>query len=91
MKKNKYTKEELKIVEYVENARCKSPLNVQKKIKKYQKIFEENATKKRAISLRILESDLEKAKTQALRDGISYQALIGSILHKYFNGTIVAK
>ncbi len=91
MKKNKYTKEELKIVEHVENGRCKSSLDVGKKIKKYQKIFEKNSAKKRAISLRILESDLEKAKAEALRDGMSYQTLIGSVLHKYFNGTLATK
>ncbi len=34
------------------------------------------------ISLRILESDLARLKAKALREGMPYQTLIGSILHK---------
>jgi predicted DNA binding CopG/RHH family protein len=34
------------------------------------------------ISLRLPESDLERLKAKALREGLPYQSLIGSILHK---------
>jgi predicted DNA binding CopG/RHH family protein len=34
------------------------------------------------ISLRLNESDLERLKAKALREGMPYQTLIGSILHK---------
>jgi predicted DNA binding CopG/RHH family protein len=34
------------------------------------------------ISLRIAESDLLRLKAKALREGMPYQTLIGSILHK---------
>ncbi len=91
MKKNKYTKEELKIVDHVENKRTKSIANVEKNIVKYRKIFSDNASKRKAISLRILESDLNKIKSEALLDGIPYQSLISSILHKYLNGTLATK
>ena len=34
------------------------------------------------ISLRIPETDLQRLKAKALREGMPYQTLIGSILHK---------
>ena len=38
------------------------------------------------ISLRLPESDLERLKAKALREGMPYQTLIGSILHKAVSG-----
>jgi predicted DNA binding CopG/RHH family protein len=37
------------------------------------------------ISLRIPRSDLVRIRSRALREGIPYQTLINSILHKEFN------
>jgi predicted DNA binding CopG/RHH family protein len=34
------------------------------------------------ISLRLPETDLERLKARAMREGMPYQTLIGSILHK---------
>ena len=34
------------------------------------------------ISLRLLQTDVERLKAKALREGMPYQTLIGSILHK---------
>jgi predicted DNA binding CopG/RHH family protein len=31
----------------------------------------------------LLEDDLQRIKTEAIKEGIPYQTLIGSILHKY--------
>jgi predicted DNA binding CopG/RHH family protein len=38
--------------------------------------------KLKSISLRLLENDLQRIKTEAIKEGISYQTLISSILHK---------
>lgn len=38
------------------------------------------------ISLRLPESDLDRLKAKALREGMPYQTLIGSILHKAVSG-----
>ena len=91
MSKNKYSKQELEIVNYIENRKPKSVPNLAKEIDKYTKVFQENATKRKAISLRILESDLAKVKARAIIEGIPYQSLIGSVIHKYVNGGLVAR
>jgi predicted DNA binding CopG/RHH family protein len=44
--------------------------------------------KNRKINIRISENDLSALQRRAAREGIPYQTLIGSILHKYASGYI---
>ncbi len=46
----------------------------------------ETMKKTRHINLRISEHDLEAIKLRAAREGLPYQTLIGSIIHKYASG-----
>lgn len=82
--KYKLTREEIKIEEtadkYVE-------LNDKEK-DKLDKIIS-NTNLKKAITLRIKENDLEKIKYEAEKEGIPYQTLITSILHKYTTHQLV--
>ena len=41
--------------------------------------------------LKVLESDLEKLKARALEEGMPYQTLLNSVLHKYITGQLVDK
>ena len=90
MKNIKYTPEELELVEYMETS-PKSIPNVEDEIFKITNIFRENREKRKQINFRLLESDLERLKSKALIDGISYQTLLSSIVHKFLNGTLVYK
>jgi predicted DNA binding CopG/RHH family protein len=49
------------------------------------------AKKNKAISLRISEYDLEKLKEKAASDGIPYQTLINTVLHKYITNQLLEK
>ena len=49
------------------------------------------ARKNKAISLRIAEYDLEKLKEKAKNDGIPYQTLITTVLHKYITNQLFEK
>jgi predicted DNA binding CopG/RHH family protein len=49
------------------------------------------AKKNSAISLRIASYDLEKIKEKAGKEGIPYQTLINSILHKYITNQLLEK
>lgn len=49
------------------------------------------AKKNKAISLRIASYDLEKIKEKAGKEGIPYQTLINSILHKYITNQLLEK
>ena len=51
------------------------------------KIIAQNTMKKnRKINIRISENDLSALQRKAAREGIPYQTLIGSVLHKYVSG-----
>ncbi len=46
----------------------------------------ETMKKNRNINIRISENDLELIKLKAAREGMPYQTLIGSLIHKYASG-----
>lgn len=58
------------------------------KQKRIEKILD-TARKSRAISLRLSEQDLEMTKLRASREGVPYQTLISSIIHKYVTDQLV--
>lgn len=52
----------------------------------YQTIAHNTMKKNRKINIRISENDLSALQRKAAREGIPYQTLIGSVLHKYASG-----
>ena len=47
------------------------------------------ARKNRNINIRMTELDLEMLRSRAQREGLPYQTLISSVLHKYVNDQLV--
>jgi len=45
--------------------------------------------KTRNINIRISEYDLEKVKHKSAEEGIPYQTLISSVIHKYVSGKLI--
>ena len=52
----------------------------------FQAIAHNTVGKNRKINIRISENDLSALQRRAARDGIPYQTLIGSVLHKFASG-----
>ena len=52
----------------------------------FQAIARNTMKKNRKINIRISENDLSALQRRAARDGIPYQTLIGSVLHKFASG-----
>lgn len=44
---------------------------------------------KKMVTMRLEGNDISRIKEEAKNQGLPYQSLIGSILHKYLNGTLV--
>ncbi len=86
MKSYKLLDEEKAIENDMENLQ---PISGKKK-KKIENILE-RAKKNRSISLRISNYDLEKLKEKANNEGVPYQTLISSILHKYITNQLYEK
>ena len=47
--------------------------------------------KDKRVNIRISEKDLEALQKRALEEGIPYQTLMASILHKYLNGRFIER
>ena len=84
MKRNKLTEEEKLIENDIDKLK---PVSGEKKAK-IEKILT-GARKSKSISLRISVYDLDKLKEKAEKNGIPYQALINSILHKYITNQLL--
>jgi len=49
------------------------------------------ATKDRRVNIRLSAGDLQDIQVQALAEGIPYQTLIASVLHKYVTGRLMER
>jgi predicted DNA binding CopG/RHH family protein len=47
--------------------------------------------KRKPVTLRLLENDISRLKVKAIEDGLPYQTLLGSIIHKYVTGRLVER
>lgn len=88
-----YTDEELAIVEAVENGEYVSlPKDEFETLKKSLKIAAaktiKQRSKRKAISIRLLEDDITKLKAMALNEGIPYQTYITHVIHKITTGQV---
>ena len=74
--------EELGILEAYESGKLKQG----KPAKKLIEVAKQTLKKNKNINIRITENDLSSIKMKAAREGLPYQTLIGSLLHKYASG-----
>ena len=70
-----------------DNAEKFTPLSNDEKTEVESIINAANKTKN--INIRISVCDLEKVKQRAAEEGIPYQTLISSVIHKYITGKLV--
>jgi predicted DNA binding CopG/RHH family protein len=88
-KKYKLDQEELEIESAFEKGEYKSVQNLEKEIKRYQEIASTHGNKDKRVNLRMTTWDYEKAQEKALREGLPYQTLLSSVLHKYLSGQLI--
>ncbi|RKX82980.1 MAG: hypothetical protein DRP70_15460 [Spirochaetes bacterium] len=80
----RYDSEEIEILEAYESGKINGPAPSESMVQAAQKTLRKN----RNINIRISENDLESIKLRAAREGMPYQTLIGSLIHKYASGYI---
>ena len=85
------SKEERSILESVEKGEWKSIRGVKGKIKKYQRCANATFRKDKRVNIRISERDLIGIQKRAIEEGLPYQTLISSILHKFVTGRLIEK
>lgn len=85
----KITDYEKDILDSYEADEWQSVETVDAEKKRYQQYAEATDKKDRRVNIRISSKNLEALQQRALEEGIPYQTLIGSILHKYVHGRLV--
>jgi len=84
----KLDKYETEIESSFEKGEWKSVKNLSGEKKKYQQMAKLTLKKDKRINIRISEKDLEDIQRKAVVEGLPYQTLISSIIHKYNNGLL---
>ncbi len=76
------------LLQSIENDEWVSVKNKHEFIKSLQQTARNTMTKDQRMNIRISKKDLLQLKTRALEEGIPYQTLVTSIIHKYINGNL---
>ena len=83
----KLSKEEKEILDSYENDEWVS-LSTPSRLGKYKEAARNTFKKNKRVNIRISEIDLELLHEKALIEGLPYQTLMSSILHKYVTGRL---
>jgi predicted DNA binding CopG/RHH family protein len=81
--------EEQELLKTIENDEWKSVRNKKELMEKLQNAAKNTMLKDQRMNIRIAKKDLEGLKTKAMEEGIPYQTLVSSILHKYVIGKLI--
>ena len=84
--KNNLDHEEQEILEAFDAGEFESDLTDERRIQLAQ-LAEETIKKDKRINIRISSRDLEALQRRAMEEGLPYQSLVSSVLHKYVSGS----
>lgn len=85
MAKIKLDPEEQELLDAYESGDFKSDLDAARR-ESLSQAAEETFKKDKRINIRISSRDLEALQRRALEEGLPYQSLVSSVLHKYVSG-----
>lgn len=83
--------EEEELLRSVEAGEWQSVKDKDAQLARYQEYARATFKKDRRINIRISSKDLEALQKRALMEGIPYQTLIASVLHKYVSGRLAER
>jgi predicted DNA binding CopG/RHH family protein len=79
---------ELEVLTAFESGRL-LPVATKGEIAKLKAAAKATATKDRRVNIRLSSFDLSDIQVKAMQEGVPYQTLIASVLHKYVNGHLL--
>ncbi|MCJ7638138.1 MAG: hypothetical protein MUO21_11670 [Nitrososphaeraceae archaeon] len=89
--KYKLDNEEKEILNDYEDDEYVEISDMEKEIEKHTEYAKATFLKNKRINIRISQRDLEYIQRRALEEGIPYQTLIASLIHRYISGKLVEK
>ena len=91
MKKTVLDAEEKDILESYDRGEWRPIKNSKAEIKKLREYARNTLKKDKRINIRMSSKDLDQVQVIAAQEGIPYQTLISSIIHKYVSGYLLEK
>ena len=82
-------KEEKDLLDSYEQNEWRSVADQNAEFERYRQYARATSKKDMRVNIRLSKKDLEAIQKRALEEGIPYQTLMGSILHKYADGRLV--
>ncbi|MBV9388442.1 MAG: hypothetical protein JOZ78_18620 [Chroococcidiopsidaceae cyanobacterium CP_BM_ER_R8_30] len=79
------------ILESYERGEWVSVLNLETEKKRYQEAARLSMKKDRRVNIRLSSHDLEAIQRLAVEEGLPYQTLLSSIIHRYATGRLVPR
>ena len=89
MQKAKLNKEEQDILESFERGEWKPVANRRQEVARHVTYAKNTLAKDRRVNIRISSKDLEELQAIAVEDGMPYQTLMASVLHRFASGRFV--
>ena len=91
MKKYQLDREEREILDAIESGKWDLVKPMKSELARYAEIARNTVRKDQRMNIRISKTDLNRVKARAVEEGIPYQTLISSILHKFVSGRVVLR
>ena len=83
--------EEKDLMESIEREEWRSVKNIKQQKEKAIAAARNTLKKDKRINLRLTQKDYRQIQIKAIEEGIPYQTLISSIVHKYLNGSLAPR
>lgn len=87
----KLSKTEKEILDSVERDEWKRIPHFDRESRRFQEAARATLRKDKRVNIRMAERDLIRFQKKAMAEGLPYQTMISSVLHKYINGSIKEK
>ncbi|MCP4682656.1 MAG: antitoxin [Desulfobacterales bacterium] len=84
-------KEEKELMESIERDEWRPVKNIDREKKKAMAAARNTLRKDKRINLRLTQKDYHQIQIKAIEEGIPYQTLISSVVHKYLNGSLAPR
>ena len=83
--------EEKDLMESIEHDEWRPVKNIKQEKEKAMAAARNTLKKDKRINLRLTQKDYHQIQIKAIEEGIPYQTLISSIIHKYLNGSLAPR
>jgi Uncharacterized protein conserved in bacteria len=83
--------EEKDLMESIERDEWQPVKNIDKEKEKAISAARNTLKKEKRINLRLTQKDYHQIQIKAIEEGMPYQTLISSLVHKYLNGSLASR